>query len=33
MEPEGSLKCSQEPVIGPHPEPDASIQRLLSLYP
>jgi hypothetical protein len=22
MEPEGSLPCSQEPAIGPHPEPD-----------
>jgi hypothetical protein len=28
MEPEGSLPCSQEPVIGPCPEPDQS-----SLYP
>jgi len=24
MEPAGSLPCSQEPVIGPCPEPDAS---------
>jgi hypothetical protein len=24
MEPEGSLPCSQEPSIGPYPEPDQS---------
>jgi hypothetical protein len=24
MEPEGSLPCSQEPTIGPYPEPDQS---------
>jgi hypothetical protein len=24
MVPEGSLQCSQEPVIGPYPEPDES---------
>jgi hypothetical protein len=24
MEPEGSLPCSQEPFIGPYPEPDQS---------
>jgi hypothetical protein len=24
MEPEGSLLCSQEPAIGPYPEPDES---------
>jgi hypothetical protein len=24
MEPEGALPCSQEPAIGPYPEPDAS---------
>jgi hypothetical protein len=23
MEPEGSLLCSQEPSVGPYPEPDA----------
>jgi hypothetical protein len=24
MEPEDSLSCSQEPAIGPYPEPDES---------
>jgi hypothetical protein len=24
MEPEGSLPCSQEPAIGPYPQPDQS---------
>jgi hypothetical protein len=24
MEPEGSLRCSQEPAAGPYPEPDRS---------
>jgi hypothetical protein len=24
MDPEGSLQCSQEPTIGPCPEPDES---------
>jgi hypothetical protein len=24
MEPEGSLRCSQEPSTGPYPEPDQS---------
>jgi len=24
MEPEGSLPCSQEPAIGPYPEPNES---------
>jgi hypothetical protein len=33
MEPEGSLLCSQEPVIGPHPEPEKSIPHLSTLFP
>jgi hypothetical protein len=28
MEPKGSLLCSQEPTIGPYPEPDASSPHL-----
>jgi hypothetical protein len=24
MEPEGSVSCSHQPAIGPHPEPDES---------
>jgi hypothetical protein len=28
MEPEGSLPCSQEPAIGPCPEPDESSLHL-----
>jgi hypothetical protein len=28
MEPKGSLPCSQEPAIGPYPEPDASSSHL-----
>jgi len=31
MEPEGSLPCSQYPVTGHYPEPDASTQHLLTL--
>jgi hypothetical protein len=33
MEPEGSLPCSQEPAIGPYPEPDESIAHLPTLFP
>jgi hypothetical protein len=34
MEPEGSLSFSQEPSIGPYPEPDQSspYHPILSLY-
>jgi len=32
MEPEGSLPCSQEPNIGPYPEPDASNTHLTTLF-
>jgi hypothetical protein len=28
MEPEGPLQCSQGPIIGPYPEPDASSPHL-----
>jgi len=28
MEPEGSLPCSQQPVIGSYPEPDVSINTI-----
>jgi len=33
MEPIGSLPCSQEPAIGPCPEPDASSSHLPTLFP
>jgi hypothetical protein len=33
MEPEGSLLSSQEPAIGPYPEPDESIPQLPTLFP
>jgi len=33
MEPEISLPCSENPVTGHHPEPDAPRQHLLSLFP
>jgi hypothetical protein len=33
MEPEGSLPRSQQPVIGPYPEPDASNSQLPTLFP
>jgi hypothetical protein len=34
MEPEGSSPCSQEPSIGPYPEPDqySAYHPILSLY-
>jgi hypothetical protein len=33
MEPEGSLLSSQEPAIGPSPEPDASSPDPPTLFP
>jgi hypothetical protein len=33
MEPKGSLPCSQQPAIGPHPELDASSSHLPTLFP
>jgi hypothetical protein len=33
MGPEGSLLCSQQPAIGPYPEPDASSPYLPTLFP
>jgi hypothetical protein len=33
MEFEGSLPCSQEPAIGPYPEPDTSNPQHLTLFP
>jgi len=33
MELEGSLPCSQEPAIGPHPELDASNPHPPTLFP
>jgi hypothetical protein len=32
MEPEGSLPCSQEPSIGPYPEPDQSDPEHFTLF-
>jgi hypothetical protein len=32
MEPEGSLLCSQQPAIGPHPKSDASSPRPTPYY-
>jgi len=32
MEPEGSLKCSQETAIGTYPEPDESSPQFLILF-
>jgi hypothetical protein len=32
MELEGSLRCSQEPAIDPHPEPDESNPHPHTLY-
>jgi len=32
MEPEDSLPCSQEPAVGPVPEPDESNPYLLILF-
>jgi hypothetical protein len=33
METEGSLPRSQEPAIGPYPEPDESSPHLSTLFP
>jgi len=33
MEPEGSLLCSQQPSIGPYPEPDESSPQSPTLFP
>jgi hypothetical protein len=33
MEFEGLLTSSQQPAIGPHPEPDASNPQLTALFP
>jgi hypothetical protein len=33
MEPESSLPLSQEPAIGPYPEPDESSRQLPILFP
>jgi hypothetical protein len=33
MESEGSFPCSQEPTIGPYPEPDESSPHLPKLFP
>jgi hypothetical protein len=33
MEPDGSLPCSQEPAIGPYPDPDVSIPHFPTLFP
>jgi len=33
MEPEGSLKCSQEATASPYPESDARSLQLLTLFP
>jgi hypothetical protein len=33
MEPEGLLLCSQEPSIGPYPEPDKSNPHTPTLFP
>jgi len=32
MEHKCSLMCSQEPVIGPYPEPDESIPQPITLF-
>jgi len=33
MEPEGSLRCSQESTTGPYPEPDACSPPFPNLLP
>jgi len=33
MEPEVSLPCSQQPAIGPYPEPDASSPHIPTYFP
>jgi hypothetical protein len=33
MEPEGSFPRSQQPAIGPYPEPDESIQNVPTVFP
>jgi hypothetical protein len=33
MESKGSLPCSQQPAIGPYPDPDDSSLHLLTLIP
>jgi hypothetical protein len=32
MEPEGSFPCSQQPIIGPYVDPDASIPHPPTLF-
>jgi hypothetical protein len=33
MEPEGSLQFSQQPAIGPYPDPDSSSPHPSTLFP
>jgi hypothetical protein len=33
MEPESLLLCSQDPAIGPYPEPDESILHPPTIFP